>query len=64
MATLVIGKSTIANAHYQHANTETIVGHVTLATGTFPSQKGMIDNVWFDREAEELSYRVRQRARY
>jgi predicted AlkP superfamily pyrophosphatase or phosphodiesterase len=27
-----------ANAHYQHANTETIVGHTTLATGTFPSQ--------------------------
>ena len=22
-----------ANAHYQHANTETIVGHTTLATG-------------------------------
>jgi len=22
------------NAHYQHANTETIVGHVSLATGT------------------------------
>ena len=30
-----------ANAQYQHANTETIVGHTTLATGTFPSQHGM-----------------------
>ena len=29
------------NAQYQHANTETIVGHATLATGTFPSQQGM-----------------------
>ena len=25
------------NAHYQHANTETIVGHVSLATGTVPA---------------------------
>jgi predicted AlkP superfamily pyrophosphatase or phosphodiesterase len=47
-----------ANAHYQHANTETIVGHVTLATGTFPSQHGMVGNVWFDREAKELAYNI------
>ncbi len=46
------------NANYQHANNETIVGHTTLATGTFPSQHGMIGNVWFDREAGELSYNI------
>ena len=46
------------NAQYQHANTETIVGHTTLATGTFPSQHGMIGNVWFDREAGELAYNI------
>jgi predicted AlkP superfamily pyrophosphatase or phosphodiesterase len=46
------------NAHYQYANTETIVGHTTLATGTFPSQHGMIGNVWFDREAGELAYNI------
>lgn len=46
------------NAHYQHANTETIVGHTTLATGAFPSVHGMIGNVWFDREAGELSYNI------
>ncbi len=46
------------NAHYQHANTETIVGHTTLATGAFPSQHGMIGNVWFDREAGELAYNI------
>lgn len=46
------------NAHYQHANTETIVGHTTLATGTFPSQHGMIGNVWFDRETGELVYNI------
>jgi predicted AlkP superfamily pyrophosphatase or phosphodiesterase len=46
------------NAHYQHANTETIVGHATLATGAFPSEHGMVGNVWFDREAGELSYNI------
>jgi predicted AlkP superfamily pyrophosphatase or phosphodiesterase len=46
------------NAHYQHANTETIVGHATLATGTFPSQHGMVGNVWFDREAGQLAYNI------
>jgi len=46
------------NAQYQHANTETIVGHATLATGTFPSLHGMIGNVWFDREAGELAYNI------
>jgi len=46
------------NAHYQHANTETIVGHTTLATGAFPSTHGMVGNVWFDREAGELAYNI------
>ena len=46
------------NAHYLHANTETIVGHATLATGTFPSQHGMVGNVWFDSEAGELAYNI------
>lgn len=46
------------NAQYQHANTETIVGHAMLATGTFPSLHGMIGNVWFDREAGELAYNI------
>ncbi len=47
-----------ANAHYQHANTETIVGHTTLATGASPADHGMIGNVWFDRESGELSYNI------
>jgi predicted AlkP superfamily pyrophosphatase or phosphodiesterase len=46
------------NDHYQFANTETIVGHATLATGTFPSQHGMVGNVWFDRDAGELAYNI------
>jgi hypothetical protein len=55
----LMDKGTVyTNAHYQHANTETIVGHATLATGTFPSQHGMVGNVWFDREAGELAYNI------
>ncbi|GLS91159.1 alkaline phosphatase family protein [Psychromonas marina] len=46
------------NAHFQHSNTETIVGHVSLATGTTPSVHGMVGNVWFDRTLERLVYNV------
>ncbi|MFT5108542.1 MAG: putative AlkP superfamily pyrophosphatase or phosphodiesterase [Verrucomicrobiales bacterium] len=47
-----------ANAHHAHANTETIVGHTTLATGAHPSAHGMIGNVWFDRESGALNYNI------
>ncbi|KHT62772.1 alkaline phosphatase [Photobacterium gaetbulicola] len=46
------------NAHYQHGNTETIVGHVSLATGAPPSVHGMVGNVWYDRQKERLVYNV------
>ncbi|MDO6609868.1 alkaline phosphatase family protein [Shewanella sp. 1_MG-2023] len=46
------------NAHYQHSNTETIVGHVSLATGATPSVHGMVGNVWYDRSQERLVYNV------
>ena len=46
------------NAHYQHANTETIVGHASLATGTVPAAHGMVANVWFDREQGRLAYNI------
>ena len=32
------------NATYRHANTETIVGHSSLATGALPATHGMIGN--------------------
>ncbi len=55
----LLDKGTVfANAHYQHANTETIVGHATLATGAHPSVHGMTGNVWYDAEAGELSYNI------
>ncbi|MBW2499924.1 MAG: alkaline phosphatase family protein [Deltaproteobacteria bacterium] len=47
-----------SNAHYQHANTETIVGHASLATGTVPAGHGMVANVWFDRESQALTYNI------
>ena len=47
-----------SNAHHAHANTETIVGHATLATGAHPSLHGMIGNLWFDRETGELTYNI------
>jgi len=46
------------NAHYQHANTETIVGHASLATGALPTAHGMIGNVWFDRAQGRLVYNI------
>jgi hypothetical protein len=52
-----------ANAHYGHANTETVVGHTVLATGADPSVNGMISNVWFDREKGRLVYNIED-ARY
>lgn len=46
------------NAHHTHANTETIVGHVTLATGAQPSVHGMIGNIWFDRTTGVTTYNI------
>jgi len=46
------------NAHYGHSNTETVVGHTTLATGADPAVHGMISNVWFDREIKKLVYNI------
>ena len=46
------------DAHHAHANTETIVGHTTLATGAYPSVHGMVGNLWFDRETGVTTYNV------
>jgi len=51
------------NAHHAHANTETIVGHATLATGAHPSDHGMVGNGWFDRTTGQLTYNIED-ARY
>ncbi|MEX0325749.1 MAG: alkaline phosphatase family protein [Puniceicoccaceae bacterium] len=46
------------DAHHAHANTETIVGHVTLSTGADPSAHGMVGNVWYDRGLGRLVYNI------
>jgi predicted AlkP superfamily pyrophosphatase or phosphodiesterase len=46
------------DAHHAHANTETIVGHATLATGAHPATHGMIGNVWFDRTENRTMYNI------
>ncbi|MGI9367407.1 MAG: alkaline phosphatase family protein, partial [Ruegeria sp.] len=46
------------NAHHIHANTETIVGHATLATGANPSEHGMVGNSWFNRTDGRLGYNI------
>ena len=46
------------DAHHAHSNTETIVGHTTLATGAYPSRHGVIGNVWYDRTTGEMTYNI------
>jgi predicted AlkP superfamily pyrophosphatase or phosphodiesterase len=50
--------TTYAAAHHAHANTETIVGHTTLATGAHPAVHGMVGNVWFDRSTGRQIYNI------
>ncbi len=45
-------------AHHQHAITETVVGHTTLATGAHPSTHGMVSNLWFDKQMQQPIYNV------
>lgn len=47
-----------ANAHYHHANTETIVGHSSLATGAYPAVHGMVGNLWLDHDLGRLVYNI------
>ena len=49
---------TFSDAHYLHANTETIVGHTTLATGATPAVHGMVGNVWYHADSGELGYNI------
>jgi predicted AlkP superfamily pyrophosphatase or phosphodiesterase len=45
-----------ANAHYQHANTETAVGHATLVTGADPSRHGIVANDWINQKSGAFVY--------
>jgi predicted AlkP superfamily pyrophosphatase or phosphodiesterase len=44
------------DAHYQHANTETAVGHATLATGADPSRHGIVANDWINQKTGAFVY--------
>ncbi len=44
------------DAHYQHANTETAVGHATMATGADPSRHGIVANDWIDQKTGAFVY--------
>jgi len=46
------------DAHHAHANTETVVGHVTLATGAHPAAHGMVGNLWFDSTKGRTVYNI------
>ena len=60
----LLEKGTVySDAHHAHANTETIVGHTTLATGAHPAVHGMVGNVWFDRTENRTMYNIED-ARY
>ena len=50
--------SVYRDAHHEHANTETIVGHATLATGAYPSSHGLIGNVWYDAKRHQAVYNI------
>jgi hypothetical protein len=43
-----------ANARYEHFPTYTSVGHAAFLTGAFPSQSGIIGNMWYDREIKKI----------
>jgi len=45
-----------ANAHYQHADTETPIGHAALFTGTYPAYNGIVAGSWYDVARGKLIY--------
>jgi hypothetical protein len=44
------------NAHFQHADTETPVGHAALFTGAYPSSNGIVAGNWFDMDKQQVIY--------
>jgi len=44
------------NAHFQHADTETPIGHAALFTGTYPAHNGIVAGNWFDMDKGRIIY--------
>lgn len=55
---LLLSSANFKNAHYPYSNTETAVGHASIATGSLPSSHGIIANKWYDRELESVKESV------
>ena len=43
-------------AHFQHADTETPIGHAALFTGTNPAHTGIVAGNWFDKDKGRVIY--------
>ncbi len=46
------------NVHFQHADTETPVGHASLFTGTTPAHHGIVAGNWLDRQTGKVVYNI------
>ena len=44
------------NAHFQHADTETPIGHSALFTGTYPAHNGIVAGNWYDKNKGKIIY--------
>ncbi len=44
------------SAHFQHADTETPIGHAALFTGTYPAYNGIVAGSWFDMDKGRVIY--------
>lgn len=44
------------DAHYIHSMTKTAPGHSTLSTGATPSEHGIVNNDWYEREQNRQVY--------
>ncbi|MBI9065448.1 MAG: alkaline phosphatase family protein, partial [Marinilabiliaceae bacterium] len=44
------------NAHFQHADTETPIGHAALFTGTYPANNGIVAGSWYDMDKGRVIY--------
>ena len=56
LAGLLDAGAIFTDAHQDHAFTSTAPGHTTIATGTFPSHHGVVQNDWYDRVAGRRTY--------
>ncbi|MFC2164691.1 alkaline phosphatase family protein [Acidobacteriota bacterium] len=46
------------NVHFEHADTETPIGHAALFTGTYPAHNGIVAGNWFDKDKGRIIYNV------